>query len=351
MKVGPSLGLLGTLIPMGSSLASLASGNLQAMAGQMVVAFTTTIVGLATGTLAYAVTVVRQNWVNESIREQRYLAERIAGELSAGRHRRSMARFLHLPARTSPSKKIRFRRRQPLRRVDRVHRRLDDHAVFDLPAGRSRRSQCEVTMVKTNAQGEREIIVKKGTTIQAYRVTGETTSGNGERLGTAYRLANGQIIYIPKAEDADVTTSLARRCSCAWWRLRLHQSPGGAADACPPGLSLFRRQHARNARGVQGSSARAAGAPDRTDPDVPDRIGGGRRQAGPALGADVLVFDVMNQQLLDGFNAKHSVDLVAAVKRKGPCWRSAKAYSRKTLHGSGRASGTIGLARTGRIRD
>jgi len=84
VKVGPSLGLLGTLIPMGSSLASLASGNLQAMAGQMVVAFTTTIVGLATGTVAYVVNVVRQAWVNETVREQRYLAERIAAELERG---------------------------------------------------------------------------------------------------------------------------------------------------------------------------------------------------------------------------------------------------------------------------
>ena len=82
VKVGPSLGLLGTLIPMGASLASLATGNLEAMAGQMVVAFTTTIVGLATGTLAYIVAVVRQGWVNETVHEQRYLAERIAGELS-----------------------------------------------------------------------------------------------------------------------------------------------------------------------------------------------------------------------------------------------------------------------------
>ncbi|MEO8256292.1 MAG: MotA/TolQ/ExbB proton channel family protein [Acidobacteriota bacterium] len=83
VKVGPSLGLLGTLIPMGSSLASLAAGNLEAMAGQMVVAFTTTIIGLATGTLAYVVAVVRQSWVNETVHDQRFLAERIAGELAA----------------------------------------------------------------------------------------------------------------------------------------------------------------------------------------------------------------------------------------------------------------------------
>ncbi len=65
-------------------------------------------------------------------------------------------------------------------------------------------SKSEVTMVKTNAQGEREIIVKKGKQITAYKVTGKTAAGNGERLGTAYRLSNGQIIYVPEGTDAPV---------------------------------------------------------------------------------------------------------------------------------------------------
>ena len=81
IKLGPSLGLIGTLIPMGGSLAAMAGGNLQAMAGQMVVAFTTTIVGLATGTTAYALVALRQGWVSAAIREQRYLAEAVAAEL------------------------------------------------------------------------------------------------------------------------------------------------------------------------------------------------------------------------------------------------------------------------------
>ncbi len=81
VKVGPSLGLLGTLIPMGAALASLTAGNLEAMAGQMVVAFTTTIVGLAAGTVAYVIQSVRQRWVSETVREQRFLAERLAAEL------------------------------------------------------------------------------------------------------------------------------------------------------------------------------------------------------------------------------------------------------------------------------
>lgn len=77
VKVGPSLGLLGTLIPMGTALAALSTGNLEAMAGQMVVAFTTTIVGLACGTVAFVALAVRQNWVTQTVREQRYLADRV----------------------------------------------------------------------------------------------------------------------------------------------------------------------------------------------------------------------------------------------------------------------------------
>ncbi|AKH42872.1 hypothetical protein FHS61_000645 [Altererythrobacter atlanticus] len=58
-----------------------------------------------------------------------------------------------------------------------------------------------VTMVKTDENGMQEIIVKEGETITAYRVTGEEGTGDGERLGSAYRLANGQIIYVPDSGD------------------------------------------------------------------------------------------------------------------------------------------------------
>ena len=58
----------------------------------------------------------------------------------------------------------------------------------------------EVTMVMTNAQGEQEIITKKGTEIEAYRITPESMSGGDrERLGIAYRLPDGQVIYVPEA--------------------------------------------------------------------------------------------------------------------------------------------------------
>ena len=83
VKIGPSLGLIGTLIPMGNSLAAMAGGNLNAMAGQMVVAFTSTIIGLATGTAAYGLVVLRQKSSSAAIREQRYMAEVVAAELEA----------------------------------------------------------------------------------------------------------------------------------------------------------------------------------------------------------------------------------------------------------------------------
>jgi hypothetical protein len=56
----------------------------------------------------------------------------------------------------------------------------------------------EITITKKNAKGELEIIRKKGKEIKAYKVTGKIGEGEGEKLGTAYRLKNGKIIYIPE---------------------------------------------------------------------------------------------------------------------------------------------------------
>ena len=118
-----------------------------------------------------------------------------------------MGRFLHLPAPEEPAEE------DPLAGIANL---FDVSIVFIVGLmislfsiyrmGDLMDASSEVTMVKTNAQGEQEIIVKKGTEITAYKVTGKTLAGNGERLGTAYRLANGQIIYVPESEnDADTS--------------------------------------------------------------------------------------------------------------------------------------------------
>lgn len=59
----------------------------------------------------------------------------------------------------------------------------------------------EVTMVMTNSEGQQEIITKKGNEIEAYRVTPEELAGgDGVRLGIAYRLPDGQVIYVPETD-------------------------------------------------------------------------------------------------------------------------------------------------------
>lgn len=75
IKVGPALGLMGTLIPMGISLAALAEGNIPKMAGSMVTAFTATVAGLGAGVLAYLIALVRERWAREDVREMAHAAE------------------------------------------------------------------------------------------------------------------------------------------------------------------------------------------------------------------------------------------------------------------------------------
>jgi len=76
VRVGPALGLIGTLVPMGVALAELAKGNLPSMAGRMVTAFTTAIVGLACGVGFYLLSLVKERWMRESMGKLTYLCEK-----------------------------------------------------------------------------------------------------------------------------------------------------------------------------------------------------------------------------------------------------------------------------------
>lgn len=57
--------------------------------------------------------------------------------------------------------------------------------------------ETEMTLTKKNKDGQLEIISKKGKEIKVKKLTPEEASGQGERLGTAYQLEDGQVIYIP----------------------------------------------------------------------------------------------------------------------------------------------------------
>ena len=77
IRIGPMLGLMGTLIPMGPALLSLSKGDLTQMANCLVIAFGTTVSGLAVGVLAYVISVMREQWYTKDRDEMEYLADLI----------------------------------------------------------------------------------------------------------------------------------------------------------------------------------------------------------------------------------------------------------------------------------
>ena len=72
-KVGPMLGLMGTLIPMGPALVSLAAGNLDSMARNMQVAFATTVVGLFTAAIGIVTLQVQQRWFARELNDLEFV--------------------------------------------------------------------------------------------------------------------------------------------------------------------------------------------------------------------------------------------------------------------------------------
>lgn len=56
----------------------------------------------------------------------------------------------------------------------------------------------EMTITKKTADGKIEIITKKGKEIKVQKVTDKKLSGEGVRLGTAYRLKDGKVVYVPE---------------------------------------------------------------------------------------------------------------------------------------------------------
>ena len=80
IRIGPGLGLIGTLIPMGTGLAALGQGDLGQLSQDLVVAFTTTVVGMALGLLSYFYFTIRRRWVEQDIKNIQLAAELLTGD-------------------------------------------------------------------------------------------------------------------------------------------------------------------------------------------------------------------------------------------------------------------------------
>jgi biopolymer transport protein ExbB/TolQ len=72
-KVGPMLGLIGTLIPLQPALAGLAHGDMQAMGANLQIGFTTTVLGLLVGGACYAVSTILKNWYAQDLTDLHFL--------------------------------------------------------------------------------------------------------------------------------------------------------------------------------------------------------------------------------------------------------------------------------------
>jgi biopolymer transport protein ExbB/TolQ len=77
IRSGPTLGLMGTLIPMAEALMGLSKGNLPALASNSSTAFATTVLGLAVGLIAYTLTTIKEKWIKADLKAITFKAEEL----------------------------------------------------------------------------------------------------------------------------------------------------------------------------------------------------------------------------------------------------------------------------------
>lgn len=79
VRIGPMLGLMGTLIPLSPALVALAKGDTAKLADNLVIAFSVTVLGLLIGGLAFLISVVRDRFYSQDISDLEYLLELLEG--------------------------------------------------------------------------------------------------------------------------------------------------------------------------------------------------------------------------------------------------------------------------------
>jgi biopolymer transport protein ExbB/TolQ len=67
VRVGPSVGLIGTLIPMSTGLAGLSQGDMSRLSSDLVLAFTATVVGLTVGVASFVLYTIRSRWLEDDL--------------------------------------------------------------------------------------------------------------------------------------------------------------------------------------------------------------------------------------------------------------------------------------------
>jgi biopolymer transport protein ExbB/TolQ len=76
-KYGPAIGLMGTLIPLGPALVGLARGDLETLSNNMIIAFSTTVVGVLISLIALSIHSAKKSWYREDSILLSFTADRI----------------------------------------------------------------------------------------------------------------------------------------------------------------------------------------------------------------------------------------------------------------------------------
>ena len=82
VRVGPSLGLLGTLIPLGPGLAALGSGDIATLAESLTIAFDTTVTGLTVGALSFLISKYKKQWYESELIDVETVAEAVLATIN-----------------------------------------------------------------------------------------------------------------------------------------------------------------------------------------------------------------------------------------------------------------------------
>ncbi len=90
VRMGPVLGLMGTLIPLSPALAGLADGDVATLTENLRVAFSVTVAGLLVGAIAFAISLVRDRLYAQDYSDVEYIAASLTANhgngLPVGQH-------------------------------------------------------------------------------------------------------------------------------------------------------------------------------------------------------------------------------------------------------------------------
>ena len=85
VRLGPMFGLMGTLIPLGPGMIALGQGNIKLLSDSLLIAFDTTVSGLAAAGVAFVISRLRKRWYEDYLSALETLMESLLEVFASGR--------------------------------------------------------------------------------------------------------------------------------------------------------------------------------------------------------------------------------------------------------------------------